>query len=793
VTGESASTHRRTLPLAGNGRSALGLLLVLAAVLACFPKVASSQWVFFARDIHGYWHPMVATFVRVVGEGSLPLWDPYEGYGLPLWADPGAQVAYPLTWLNLLLLPDTVYKLLVLGHLVAGGAGVFALARRWRLGVLPATAAAVAFACSGPLVSAGSLIHHLCGAAWIPWVLWAFEGVLETGSRRAVAQLALLGGGQALAGSAEMCAMSALAVALRWLALASSHWGRSIRRAAPLVAAAGVAALLGAAQWLPTASLVGRTNRMHFAPDSNLFWSTHPATLVDVIVPRLISEMSMGPGVREVLYGGREPFLASLYLGACTLPLVLMALRSERRERRFALASLAFFLALACAQYVPPARAVLSLPPLSLFRYPSKYLLPAALSWALLAGLGAEVWSRAWSRRDRVFGRAVAVALLALGLALAFAAHRLTLDPGPLVETFDVAEPWRAWMAVLASRKLQTSAAWLASVGVLLLVRAWRPAWGRMSAAAATLLVALDLVQAARPVNTLAPASLLAHRPPLLDHLLPDAERTRLLSVGGALASLNQELVRGPAGWEPEWRFALGAQEMIEPPTGSRWGLRGSYDADFTGLASATLPFMSVLVRQTEETPLSVRLLEMGNVGWVIDPAPGGFPRLPEAARSLSVFARPLRLLRVPNPLPPCYVVGAATRADSDEAAVRRIAAFEFDPVREVVLAGGAPLRAAPGFQGTARYLLRHANRLRIEVETNGPGVLVLSEAFDVDWRATVDGVPVTVERANVLFRGVRVPAGRHRVELTYLPRSVPWGIGLTALGLALAAVLLRR
>jgi uncharacterized membrane protein YfhO len=86
--------------------------------------------------------------------------------------------------------------------------------------------------------------------------------------------------------------------------------------------------------------------------------------------------------------------------------------------------------------------------------------------------------------------------------------------------------------------------------------------------------------------------------------------------------------------------------------------------------------------------------------------------------------------------------------------------------------------------------LARRANLLRIETVTSGPGVLVAVEAFDPDWRATVDGRPVPIDRANVLFRGVAVPAGRHVVEMRYLPRSVAWGLGLCAVGLALAGAL---
>jgi hypothetical protein len=202
---------------------------------------------------------------------------------------------------------------------------------------------------------------------------------------------------------------------------------------------------------------------------------------------------------------------------------------------------------------------------------------------------------------------------------------------------------------------------------------------------------------------------------------------------------------------------------------------------------------MSALVAQARDTPLGLRLLQMGNVGWVIDTRLDGFPLLPEVARSQSVFADPLRLMRVPDTLPPVFVVGTAGRVSTNEEAIRRIASSDFDPRREAVLDGDGPFLAAPpDFRGSAAYRLRLANRLRIETDASAPGLLVATEAFDPDWRATVDGAPAVIARANVLFRGVLVPPGRHVVEMTYFPRAVAWGMGAAALGLALVAWLLR-
>jgi uncharacterized membrane protein YfhO len=82
-------------------------------------------------------------------------------------------------------------------------------------------------------------------------------------------------------------------------------------------------------------------------------------------------------------------------------------------------------------------------------------------------------------------------------------------------------------------------------------------------------------------------------------------------------------------------------------------------------------------------------------------------------------------------------------------------------------------------------------DRIQADVDATVPGYLVVVDAWGPEWRASVDGSPAPVLRANVGFRAVPVPSGRHRVELRYRPRSVRYGLvvsGLAVLGgLALA------
>jgi Bacterial membrane protein YfhO len=64
-------------------------------------------------------------------------------------------------------------------------------------------------------------------------------------------------------------------------------------------------------------------------------------------------------------------------------------------------------------------------------------------------------------------------------------------------------------------------------------------------------------------------------------------------------------------------------------------------------------------------------------------------------------------------------------------------------------------------------------NSVVIDVESTEAGVLVLHDIFYPGWEVSVDGERKPVLRANLLFRGVEVPAGRHRVEFAFRPMSV--------------------
>lgn len=59
-----------------------------------------------------------------------------------------------------------------------------------------------------------------------------------------------------------------------------------------------------------------------------------------------------------------------------------------------------------------------------------------------------------------------------------------------------------------------------------------------------------------------------------------------------------------------------------------------------------------------------------------------------------------------------------------------------------------------------------------VEAESTTGGFVVLNDSWDDWWRVEIDGKPALLERANVAFRAVEVPAGKHSVRFVFRPFS---------------------
>jgi uncharacterized membrane protein YfhO len=85
---------------------------------------------------------------------------------------------------------------------------------------------------------------------------------------------------------------------------------------------------------------------------------------------------------------------------------------------------------------------------------------------------------------------------------------------------------------------------------------------------------------------------------------------------------------------------------------------------------------------------------------------------------------------------------------------------------------------------GLARVTHYAPERVEIEVSAEAPGYLVLTDAWYPGWEAAIDGEPVPVYRADLLFRAVIVHTGNHHVVFSFRPVSLYIGAGISLAGL---------
>ncbi|MGH8935809.1 MAG: YfhO family protein [Acidimicrobiia bacterium] len=67
-------------------------------------------------------------------------------------------------------------------------------------------------------------------------------------------------------------------------------------------------------------------------------------------------------------------------------------------------------------------------------------------------------------------------------------------------------------------------------------------------------------------------------------------------------------------------------------------------------------------------------------------------------------------------------------------------------------------------------------DRIAVSIDATGPGYLVVADALQHGWQATVDGRPAPLLEADHAFVAVSVPQGQHGVELSYQPLG--WNLG---------------
>jgi uncharacterized membrane protein YfhO len=90
--------------------------------------------------------------------------------------------------------------------------------------------------------------------------------------------------------------------------------------------------------------------------------------------------------------------------------------------------------------------------------------------------------------------------------------------------------------------------------------------------------------------------------------------------------------------------------------------------------------------------------------------------------------------------------------------------------IRNTVVLEEEPNIAVTGTNGSIIVRDRNTDAVTYQIKTDGPQLLVVSDAYDPGWKAYVNGKESPIYRANYAFRAVLVPQGSSTVTFHYAP-----------------------
>jgi hypothetical protein len=177
-------------------------------------------------------------------------------------------------------------------------------------------------------------------------------------------------------------------------------------------------------------------------------------------------------------------------------------------------------------------------------------------------------------------------------------------------------------------------------------------------------------------------------------------------------------------------------------------------------------------------------LYDLASVAWYVRRGEGPPGSSLVAGEPKGDLLAPPALYRSSTALPRAFLVHRASEVSEREA---REALFvpssQFAQEALIELGPEEDLPYLEDCEAPELTTLAHDGLSRLVVETHacGAALLVVTDAFFPGWTARVDGAEAPVLRADYLVRAVPVPAGHHRVELTYRPASFAVGAALSA------------
>ncbi len=647
---------------------------------------------------------------------AFPFWNPYVFGGLPFFADVQAGVLYPFSILTGLLaggksLSYYSVEMLAIFHIFMAGSFMYILLRElnlnWRIGVL----GALIYMLNFRFISDLTHLNRIMTFAWFPLIFLLYKRGIDKLSIKFAIGCGLTSGIVAFAGYPQ-------ALIIIWLFLFyyfiyrlvvdTKNWKRIFVYTLISLSIFGV---ISSWQYLPTYQLLKYTPRIDYTYQQITEGSFNPIKMITFLLPNFFGSMA-----------GREPnyyYPASVYFfweQRCYMgiyPLFFIFFSFSRKWKKFwifLLASSLFSLLFAFGKYFFLHRLLyISIPIFKIIRTPPIHLNILVFGFSIMSALGLN---RLWENKANV-NRETLVGIMLGGIV--FSILLLQFVPSHIgAKTSEIVHNniWRFLILILI-------------LGVIFILYNLKFITGNQLLLLLGTGIFIDVFFTSAFYNV-------GKTPPEKfwgENIFIKSIRHR---QGRELTRLAHRTVEG---------------RLLLPRN------VGLVHRIFTtaGYNPMILERYSELRSRLREINLN-RWYQIANVNLAAHYNPqSGF-----------------EIKRIESYLPRVHLFYNYQIEKDISRAIESLGDNDFDPWRVVILEEEPPINIDPTGKGNATIQKYNLNRIVTNVNTRGNAILFFSENYYPQWIATIDGKKANIVAANVAFRAVIVPAGKHRVILEY-------------------------
>ena len=142
--------------------------------------------------------------------------------------------------------------------------------------------------------------------------------------------------------------------------------------------------------------------------------------------------------------------------------------------------------------------------------------------------------------------------------------------------------------------------------------------------------------------------------------------------------------------------------------------------------------------------------------------------------------------------LPRAYIVSNFEILTDQKLILERLFDKTFDYRKRVILEEKPGLQLKDSELSNEKVSIKQyrENIVSITTSTTANGLLVLSDNYYPGWKAYVDGKQTQIYRANYTFRSIFLPKGRHSIIFEYQPQSLKTGIIISLVSLTILAII---